>query len=216
MKTNSANGAVEGTYGCEVMRGSCGPEDAFSRSLFLAYWPEGGWVMEKYFDGVIIRQKAVDWWPHLGQVAKMVNRAAETRNLEMLHDIFFHAANFLRESRTETTKNELKESLRLKLSSYKSQVQTVANMKRKLKNPVTKRGELKSKTLAQYRTTVKNWPEKREELKREIRELTHEIKTCSNGKVVCRKGIHFVLHYGGKHPARLSVAGNKDKTYRIR
>ncbi len=168
--------------------------------------------MEKYYAGVLLGQKAVEWWPYLKKLVDKFNEAAETRNAGMVYGCISDAGDFARSLMEETTVSELKEKLKEELDRYKWIVENCSHLNKKLKNPVGKKGPLKESTLKSYRSGLKSDIKIRDERKKEIQELVRDIKAHQEGKLFRKNGSTFTLHYGGKYPARLSVQVHNTKT----
>ena len=163
--------------------------------------------MTDYQAGMMVRQRAIDWWPHIGNIVNRINEVCEKKDSVALTDIFLDAANLVNKFRRDITVNELRENLKIELRRYRTYaVKDIATKKHRLQNPIGKNGKpLAETTLRQYRSAVKGWPKRRERLKEQIRKRIDEIKSFSNkpGKIISRGNVSLRLIYGGKHPARV-------------
>jgi len=170
-------------------------------------------------EGMMVRQEAIDWWPHIGNIVNSINEACETTNTVVLTDIFLDAANLVSKMRIDITPNGLRAELKTRLRWYRNVVRGVVNKKRLLKNPIGKYGKpLAESTLKQYRSVVKVWPKRRERLKEEIRERISEIERWSDkrGKIISRGNVSLRVIYGGQYPARVIQRFSETGWSRIR
>lgn len=162
--------------------------------------------------GMRFTQEALEWWPMLKTIVQFTNEAAKTRDRAALDNIFVKAINAL-EMKVErqevkgavvVTVAKLKENLRSALRIYKVQLKDIMAKRRRLKNPIGKRGPLKKTTLKQYHSIVKKWPGKQAQLKAEIRKLNADIKALKSAKKLeFSNGMTLTIHRGGQYPARM-------------
>jgi len=166
--------------------------------------------MTNHIPGMVVRQKAINWWPYIGTVVDRINKAADDKKSEVLADIFLDAAKIVEKQRKVVTVNELeeqmeplKEQLKNRLWLYKYELRDTRNKKRRLKDPINKNGEpLKESTLRTYRSVVAGWPENQKALKRDILEIVNKLKVRPNQKTITRGGVSLRLIYGGEYPAK--------------
>lgn len=169
--------------------------------------------MTEYLAGMMVRQKALDWWPYIKTVVKRINAACDNDNInEVLDQVFLDAAGLVKKQRKATTVNELKKelekNLNLELRLYKYDLQEVMSKKRRLQKPTGENEKkLKESTERQYRSMVKGWPKRRERGKEKIKEIVNEIKALPNRtcKIISRDNVSLRLIYGGEYPAKLAV-----------
>lgn len=163
-------------------------------------------------EGVAFSRKACEWWPFLPTMVSLTNKAAEVRDRPALDNIFIKAVNALdmKVERQEVkeagvvTVAKLKKDLRSALRVYKIQLKDVLTKRKRLKNPIGKRGPLKKTTLKQYQSIVKKWPEKQARLKAEIRKLNADIKALKSTKrLEFSNGMTLTVHRGGQYPVRM-------------
>jgi len=164
--------------------------------------------MSNHYEGVIVHQEAIDWWPYIGVIVNRINEACEKRDSVLLTDIFLDAGALLRKTRRDRTVNGMKSCLQHTLRFYKSETKNIVRKKKRLQNkyPVGVSGKpLAASTLKRYRYDVKNWPKDRERMKKSIRDEIQEIKPFSpkNGKVITRGNASMQLIYGGRHPVSI-------------
>jgi len=175
--------------------------------------------MTDYQAGMMVRQRAIEWWPYIGTIVNRLNEACEKRNPEVLTDIFLDAGKVVCKIRRDITVNAFRENLNEQLRYYRIVVRDAVRKNKRLQNPIGKHGKpLTENTLKQYRAIVKNWPLRREGLKEEIRNRIDEIKTFSNehGKIISRGNVSLKLLYGGQHSAKLQVLNGANEWRQIR
>ena len=164
--------------------------------------------MTEHLAGMIVRQKAIDWWPYIGTIIDRINKAADDMNIETLDEIFIDAAKVVEKQRKVTTVNELKDELEKELRVYKKAVRELASRKRALKTGIGVRGKpIKEMTLKQYQGDLKWYTSRMEKRKEEVRKLIKSIKAFSRhgGQIVGRGRVPLKVFIGGKYPARLAV-----------
>jgi len=164
--------------------------------------------MTNYIPGMIVRQRAIDWWPYLGTIINRVNKAAEEKNIEVLHEIFLDTAVAVQKTRKVTTVAGLEQDLKEKLHRHKKAVRELAARKRVIKTGIGIRGKpLKEITLKTYRNEIAWYVTRKNKAKAEVRQLAKTIKkfSCARGKLVVRGDVPFRVIFGGKHPAKLDV-----------
>ena len=171
--------------------------------------------------GIRFSQKALEWWPMLKEIVRLTNEAAKTRDRAALDNIFIKAVNALdmKIERQEVkgagvvTAAKLKIDLRLALRIYKVQLKDVMAKRRRLKDPIGKRGPLKKTTLKQYHSIVKKWPEKQAEFKAKIQKLNADIKVLKSAKMLeFSNGMTLTVHHGGQYPARMPKGPHAKET----
>jgi len=177
--------------------------------------------MTEFKAGMMVSQRAIDWWPYLAHVIKRVNDAGEVKNIEELTDVFIDAAKFVANIRHDVTVNTLKEDFRKDLQRYRSQTRSMVRKRQQLQNPhpVGKSGKaLAASTLKQYELALTNWPKLRENWKTFIRNQMDELEAFSitRGKIFTRGKVSLKLIYGGRYPAKLSYFTQQKEWQQIR
>jgi hypothetical protein len=164
--------------------------------------------MAEHHAGMIVRQKAIDWWPYIGTIIDRINEAAEEMNIEALDETFLDVANLVKKRRKVTTVEELNAELNKELRWYKRGVRDIVVKKKALKTGIGVRGKpVREITLKQYQSEVNGWTRKRDKQKEEIQKLVKTIKAFSphGGQIVVRGKVPLKVFIGGKYPARLTV-----------
>lgn len=169
-------------------------------------------TLEKQMESATISQGALEWWPFLKILVQNINRAAISRDVTFLENALIEGINIqgmkiehqaLREARVVTVA-ELKKDLRSALRDYKVQLKDIMVKRKRIKNPIGKRGPLKKTTLKQYQSIVKKWPEKQARLKAEIQKLDADIKAMKSTKrLEFSNGLALTVHRGGQYPVRM-------------
>lgn len=161
--------------------------------------------------------EALEWWGYLKVMVLQINNAALTRDDRLLRETFIQGINALglevkREKTAQArvlTLLDFEQKLSNNLRWYKSQVKSILNKRRRLKNPVSKRGPLKQSTLKEYRLALNRWPKEQRELKTEIRDLRATIKALTPTSRIFKfkYGPVLTLHPGGRLQTKLPAKG---------
>lgn len=169
-------------------------------------------TLEKELESAAISQEALEWWPFLKILVQNINRAAIIRDVTLLENALIEGINIqgmkiehqaLREARVVTVAG-LKKDLRSALRDYKVQLKDIMVKRKRIKNPIGKRGQLKKTTLKQYHSIVKKWPEKQAQLKAEIQKLNADMKAMKFAKRLdFSNGMVLTVHRGGQCPVRM-------------
>ncbi len=190
---------------------------AFDKAMrhLVHFYFGGGITMINHQPGMVVRQKAIDWWPYIGTVINRINKAADDRSPETFDNIFLDAAKVVEKHRKVVTINELEEQLKplrekldIEIRWYVSRLRDVMNKQRRLENPINKNGKpLKELTLKSYRSVVVNWPKTRDALKKDIKALADKLKPVSNrSRTITRGHVSLRVIYGGQSPAKYEVS----------
>ncbi len=171
--------------------------------------------MMAYPAGMMVRQKAIEWWPYLAHMIDRLNAACETKNPEALTDIFLDAGKMAGSVREEVTVAALQAALKTTLKCYRRAAGEVRAKRRRLDHGGK---PLKASTRKQYDAAVKGWPKRRDALKQEIRQKLDEIRAFSSspGKIISRGKVSMKLIYGGQHPARLKFYHDENQWRQVR
>lgn len=164
--------------------------------------------MTEYHAGMIVRQKAIDWWPYIGNVVDRINKAAENMDIEALDETFLDVARLVEKRRKVTTVTDLKKKLERELQGHKHWVKAIVARKRTAKTGVGIRGKrISQQTIKVYQYEAERYSQWLKASKNEIQALVKSIKTFSphRGKLVVRGNVPLRVFFGGKYPAGLEV-----------
>ncbi len=162
--------------------------------------------MRDYQAGMIVRQKAIDWWPYIGTLIERINKAADTMNTEVLDEIFLDAAKIVEKGRKVATVGEIRNQLENELTDYKGMVKDIARMNSIINTGIGTRGKpVTESTLKQYRSDVFWKKSCLNERKEVMQKLAKTIKGTSTrgGKIISRGGVSLRLIHVGNFPAKL-------------
>jgi len=152
-------------------------------------------------------KEALEWWPFLKTIVEDVNFAAWNRDRTRLDNIFIQAINHLgmKIEQQEVKQAEiltvadLTNNLHQAIETYKYEIRDIVAKRKRLKNPIGKRGILKETTLKQYESIIKGWKERQKKHKIEIRALNTQINSLRSSTMLkFNNGLVLTVHYGGK------------------
>lgn len=187
----------------------------------VSYWRLKHYLLDgkivKYRGGTTevaaLSQEALEWWPFLKELVQRVNKAAKTHNEYILKDIFVEAANNLgmkiedhdAKQAEIITLDDLRKALQCVIWNYKNEIKNVVSKRKRIKDPISKRGPLKEATLKQYQSIIKNWVGKQSELKKEIQDLKARIRSMESATMLrFKNGMTLTVHYGGRRQVTFS------------
>jgi len=146
-------------------------------------------------------EEAIDWWPVLNTIVENVNKAAENKDKLLLDNTFIEAVNILgmhiEHERVKgadiVTVVEVKREFDRLLWNYIRDTKRFISMKRRLGESAAGVKPLTASTVKQYSYYLQGWPKGRIEYKKEIKELSSQIKGLSVCKRLQFKMVGFLM-----------------------
>mgnify|MGYP007066253159 CR=1 FL=1 len=89
--------------------------------------------MTEHQAGMMVSQRAIDWWPYLAHMINRINDACEGKNPETFTDIFLDAGNLVSKVRRETTIHQLRNELKIGIRRYRWAVKDMVSKRRRIR-----------------------------------------------------------------------------------